>query len=253
MGEAESDSGWEPPSLRRSELRLQLVGDLRALIALPGQLGELRLNLRTEQRAKLVGVDDVRLIALVHPRRQPLPIVPRRLQLATVAQKLPQRDPQRQLGFLHCIQLAGLGPDPPDDLCPIELGPARRIDHQRELVMDPTGKRTFSPVRLEKLVRFRKVDASDRLAGSLGEEFLEVILARAKLFFIGDGDLPQFFFGELQPETIVDPVHKGLPGPFRPIGIGRQVLLDRLANRVAQLSLGLRLGELDGVFRSSPL
>ena len=147
VGVADSRLGTCAADLGRRKLRVQLCGDLRALIALMGQLDELGLDLRTEQGAKLFGIDivfdSVRRDPVRPGRRGRIGVSDR---LRTVTEESPQRDPQRQLGFLESVQLARLGSNPADDLGPIELGPARRIDRQRELVMDPAGKRTSPPV-----------------------------------------------------------------------------------------------------------
>ncbi len=42
----------------------------------------------------------------------------------------------------------------------------------------------------------------------LGQEFLEVVVTRAKFVLIGDRDLAQVFLLEFEPEPIVGPVHE---------------------------------------------
>ena len=74
------------------ELGFELFGELRALVALVRQLDELGLDLRTEQRAQLFGID-LGLIASTGPGRQAVPVVAGGLALRSIAQISQQRDP----------------------------------------------------------------------------------------------------------------------------------------------------------------
>ena len=76
MAGAESVSGCELLIFAAASFAVHLERDLRPLVALVRQIHQLRLDLRAEQRAKLLGID-LDLIAIVHPGGQAVPVIPR--------------------------------------------------------------------------------------------------------------------------------------------------------------------------------
>ena len=70
-------------------------------------------------------------------------------------------------------------------------------------------------------------------SGLLGQELLEVVAAELEFFFVGCRDLSEISILEVQAEAVVGPVCQRLPGPFRLLGVGGQILLDGLADGLA--------------------
>ena len=66
--------------------------------------------------------------------------------------------------------------------------------------------------------------------------------SNSKFVAVVPGELAEVLFLEVQAVPGVGPVGQRLPGPFRRVGVGRQVLLDGLADHVGDLALGLVLG-----------
>ena len=110
----------------RVEPAIELVGERGPLVVLVGQLEQERLDLGPEHRPDLVGVDD-----RVEPLASPRPPGPRgRTAGACVLRALGQEprhgDPDRELGLLDGVVLAGLGLELADDLGPVEPRPRLR-------------------------------------------------------------------------------------------------------------------------------
>ena len=124
---------------------------------------------------------------------------------------------------------------------------------QGELVVDPAAERAAAPVGQEELAGRRQVELLERLGGLLVEELLEVVVAELELVAVGAGVFLEVSVLEVELEAGVGPVRQGLPGPFRGIGVGGEVLVHRLANRLAELALGLGLGDLLGVLEAGAL
>ena len=76
------------------------------------------------------------------------------------------------------------------------------------------------------------------LGGLLVEELLEVVAAELELVAVGAGVLLEVAVLEVELEPLVGPAGQGLPGPFRRVGVGGEVLLHRLADRLVELALG---------------
>ena len=122
-------------------------------------------------------------------------------------------------------------------------GPRCRVDRQPELVMDPARQRAAAPVGLEELA----APASGRSSRSTRLAFSWRNSSRSSRPNSNSspswlGELPEVLLLEVQLEPVVGPVRQGLPGPLRRVGVGGEVLLDGLADRLVELALGLGAG-----------
>ena len=145
--------GWRPVlvgagagELGRRELGLELLGQPGSLVVLVRQADQAFLDLGAKQGAELF-FGDGGVIALAGPGGQAFSVVARVLVVRAVAQILDQGDPRRQLGFLLGVEVAGQRLDAANDLRPIDVGPARRIDGQGKLVVDPGAQASGVPSR----------------------------------------------------------------------------------------------------------
>ena len=77
-------------------------------------------------------------------------------------------------------------------------------------------------------------------------------MAELKLVAVGAGIFLEVFILQVQLEAGIGPIRQGLPGPLGLIGIGGQVFLHRLPDRLAQVAFGFGLGDLGGVFKRRP-
>ena len=168
--------------LDRRELGFELLVQPGTLIILMSQGDQAFLDFGAKQGAKLF-LRDFGVVAAGRPGGKTLAVVAGILVLRAVAQVFDQGDPRGQLGFLLGVDIACNCPNTADDLGPVEIGPARRIDDRGELVMDPVGERTASPIGQEKLPCGDEIDFRQRLDCLFVQEFLEVGVA--KLEFVG--------------------------------------------------------------------
>ena len=85
------------------------------------------------------------------------------------------------------------------------------------------------------------------------QKLLEIIAAELEFVSILAGELLEILLLEVEVEAVVRPARQRHPGPLRGIGVGREVFLDRLADGVMELPLGLGPHDFFGVLEAGAL
>jgi hypothetical protein len=155
---------------------------------------------------------------------------------------------------LRAYSARAAGADGAGHVGPRPAGPLRLVQGQAELVVDPAGQRAAAPVVAEELLGRGQVDAPDRGDGLLLQELGQGLAVQLGLVAAGvGGELAQVLVLQRQAEAGVGPGGQRLPVPLGGLGVGRQVLLHRLADRGAGLMLGLLERGVAGVLEAGPL
>ena len=218
-----------------------------------GQVKDERFHLGPEHRTQLVGLPGPCGSVARGPGGQALAIVSGRPARVAVGEVAEHRDPRGKLGFLLDIQAPGLGLDAADDLRAIEALPVGGVDGDGELVVHPAAQRASAPLGQEELPGGGQVDLLQRAGRLLVEEVLQVVAAELEFVAVGAGVLLEVAILEIELEPLVDPADQGLPGPFRGVGVGGEVLVEGLADRVVEVALGLVAGGCLGVLERGAL
>jgi len=109
------------------------------------------------------------------------------------------------------------------------------------------------PVGFEEFAGRVQVKLLDGGAGLLMQKLLEILAAELEFIRILAGELLEVLLLEVQLEAVVRPRRQRDPGPLRGIGVGGEVFLDRFADGLVELTLGLGPDNLASVLEAGTL